>query len=293
MAKKTDFGYLPYIGPEGFVFLRASVEDNNLACHIAEELAGRNVRVFYDCAGGKGGALPEEVAAGIQNCEAAFFVLTKYACESLDFRNSINYALKEKKTVVIIKRESFVPGFGLDMQLANMPVVAMSDAGSVADALEKGGYLTADVKGPGLVAKPEVKSRRKLSYAALLAIVALLIVGAVIVKNRVDYLNSAEYQLRDVDNAEYVDISRFDDSALALLDGKTIGTLYMENMGAKDISAIRSVNVTEVDIANNPDVASLEPVLSCSGIERVAVSQDMLEKAQPVIDAGLEVKVVR
>ena len=121
----------------------------------------------------------------------------------------------------------------------------------------------------------------------------LLIAGAFIVKNRVDYLNSAEYQLRNVDNAEYLDISRFDDSALELLDGKTIGTLYMEDMGAKDISAISGINVTEVDIAHNPDVSSLDPLLECSGIKSVSVSQDMLDRAKPLIDAGLEVKVVR
>ena len=292
MAKKNDLGYLPYIGPEGFVFLRAFRTDGALACRIASELADRGVRVFYDCAGVKNGAFPEEVAAGVQNCEVAFFVLTKDACESLDFRNSINFALKEKKTVVIIKREGFVPGFGLDMQLANMPAVILAGAAGIVDDLEKGGFLPDSVKGPGLVARPEEKSRRKLSYAALLAIAIMLAAGSVIVKNRVDYLNSAEYQLRDVDNAEYVDVSRFDDSALELLGGKTIVTLNMENMEAKDISALSSVNVTNVDIAHNPDVASLDPLLGCGGIESVTVSQDMLEKAKPVIDAGIRVKVV-
>ena len=121
----------------------------------------------------------------------------------------------------------------------------------------------------------------------------LLITGAVIVKNRVDYLNSAEYQLRNVDNAEYLDISRFDDSALELLDGKTIGTLYMEGMGAKDISAISRINVTDVDIAHNPEVADLDPLLECRGIKSVTVSQDMLDKAPDLPDAGIEVKVVR
>ena len=108
-----------------------------------------------------------------------------------------------------------------------------------------------------------------------------------------DYLNSAEYQLRNVDNAEYLDISRFDDSALELLDGKTIGTLYMEGMDAKDIPAISRINVTDVDIAHNPDVASLDPLLECSGIKSVTVSQDMLDKAPDLPDAGIEVKVVR
>ena len=293
MKKYSKFGYLPYIGPEGFVFMRSYVSDMAYADSLADELAGSGVRVFSDCAGAKNCALPEEVAAGIQNCETAVFVLSDTACANLDFRNSINYALKEKKKVVCIRDEGFVPGYGLDMQLANVPAVSKKGAASAAVALAEGGFLPDKVKGPGLVAKQAGTNRRTQSYIALAVAAVLLITGAVIVKNRVDYLNSAEYQLRNVDNAEYLDISRFDDSALELLDGKTIGTLYMEGMDAKDISAISRINVTDVDIAHNPDVASLDPLLECRGIKSVTVSQDMLDKAPDLPDAGIEVKVVR
>ena len=293
MKKYSKFGYLPYIGPEGFVFMRSYVSDMAYADSLADELAGNGVRVFSDCAGAKNCALPEEVAAGIQNCETAVFVLSDTACANLDFRNSINYALKEKKKVVRIRDEGFVPGYGLDMQLANVPAVSKKGAASAAAVLAEGGFLPDKVKGPGLVAKQAGTNRRTQSYIALAVAAVLLITGAVIVKNRVDYLNSAEYQLRNVDNAEYLDISRFDDSALELLDGKTIGTLYMEGMDAKDISAISRINVTDVDIAHNPDVASLDPLLECRGIKSVTVSQDMLDKAPDLPDAGIEVKVVR
>ena len=292
-TKKSKFGYLPYIGPEGFVFMRAYVSDASYADSLADELVKSGVRVFYDCASAKGCALPEEVAAGVQNCETAVFVLSDAACANLDFRNSINYALKEKKKVVCIRDEGFAAGYGLDMQLANVPVLNRADTVSAAAGLAEGGFLPDSVKGPGLVARQVDTKRKSQSYIALAAAVLLLIAGAFIVKNRVDYLNSAEYQLRNVENAEYLDISRFDDSALELLDGKTIGTLYMEDMGAKDISAISGINVTEVDIAHNPDVSSLDPLLECSGIKSVSVSQDMLDRAKPLIDAGLEVKVVR
>lgn len=293
MAKQSKFGYLPYIGPEGFVFMRSYVSDGAYADRLAEELVKSGVRVFSDCAGSKGCAFPEEVAAGVQNCETAAFVLSDAACGNLDFRNSINYALKEKKNVVCIRNEGFVPGYGLDMQLANVPNISKKDPASTAAELAAGGFLPDSVKGPGLVAKPVDTKRRTQSYIALAAAIVLLIIGAFIVKNRVDYLNSPEYQLRDVDNAEYLDISRYDESALDLLDGMTIGTLYMENMGAKDVSAISRINVTDVDIAHNPDVASLDPLIDCGGIKSVTVSQDMLDKASVLPDAGIELKVVR
>lgn len=293
MAKKSKFGYLPYIGPEGFVFMRSYASDIAYADSIADELAKNGVRVFSDCAGAKDCALPEEVAAGVQNCETAVFVLSDAACANLDFRNSINYALKEKKKVVCIRDEGFVPGYGLDMQLANVPMLNRDDAVSAAACLAGGGFLPDTVKGPGLIAKQTGTKRRTQSYIALAAAIVLLIAGAVIVKDRVEYLNSAEYQLRDVDNVEYLDITRFDDSVLELLEGKTIGTLYMEGMGAKDISAISRINVTDVDMAHNPDVESLDPLLGCSGLKSVTVSQDMLDRAPALPDAGIELKVVR
>lgn len=293
MAKKSKFGYLPYIGPESFVFMRSYASDAAYADSLAEELVKKGARVFCDCAGTKDCALPEEVAAGIQNCETAVFVMSEAACANLDFRNSINYALKEKKRVVCIRDDGFVPGYGLDMQLANTPALARADAASTAADLDSKGFLPDTVKGPGLVAKQVDTKRRTQSYMALAAAIVLLVIGAFIVKNRVDYLNSAEYQLRNVDNAEYLDISRFDESALELLDGKTIGTLYMENMGAKDISAISGINVSDVDIAHNPDVASLDPLLECGGLKSVTVSQDMLDRAEDLADAGVELKVVR
>ena len=293
MAKKSKYAYLPYAGPKGFIFMRASAGDMPLADSVANALAEKKVRLFYDCAGSKSGIRPEEVASGIKNCERAIFILSDEACANRDFRNGIKYALKEKKKVICIRDEDFKPGYGLDIQLANVPAITSRKASEIVEELEKEDFTPEMVTGEGLVAKEDNKAGKQRMKIMIAALAVLLVVGGFIIKNRVDYLNSAEYQLKDIDNVEYLDISNFDENALALLDGRTIGTLYMEDMGLKDISAISGINVQNVDIAHNPDLSSLAAIENCSGIQSVTVSQDMLGPAKELLDAGLEVKVVR
>ena len=290
--KKSKYGYLPYFGPKGFVFMRAAAGDMAFADSLANALAGSRVRLFYDCAGSGDAARPEDVASGIKNCERAIFILSEEACANRDFRNGINYALKEKKKVVCIREEGFKPGYGLDIQLANVPAITTRDVDGIVAELEREDFTPEMVRGDDIVPKADNKAGKQRMKIMIAALALLLIAGGFIVKNRVDYLNSAEYQLRDIDNVEYLDISIFDESALALLDGRTIGTLYMEDMGLKDISAISGINVQNVDIAHNPDLASLAAIEKCSGIKSVTVSQDMLEPAKELLDAGIEVKVV-
>ena len=293
MAKKSKYAYLPYAGPKGFIFMRASAGDMPLADSVASALAEKKVRLFYDCADTKNGTRPEEVASAIKNCERAIFILSDEACANRDFRNSINYALKEKKKVICIREEDFKPGYGLDIQLANVPAITSRKADEIVAELEREDFTPEMVTGEGLVAKEDNSAGKLRMKIMIAALAALLVAGGFIIKNRVDYLNSAEYQLKDIDNVEYLDISNFDENALALLDGRTIGTLYMEDMGLKDISTISGINVQNVDIAHNPDLSSLSAIENCSGIQSVTVSQDMLGPAKELLDAGLEVKVVR
>ena len=291
-GKKSRYGYMPYTGPKGYVFFRALGRDLTLADEVACGLADKRVRLFYDYAGGREAARPKDVTDAIIGCERTIFMLSAEACESLDFRNSINYALKLNKKVICIKLDSFTPTHGLDMQLANVPMISKKGAGHIIEELEKADFTPEMVKGDDVVPKEVRKLSVKQKRVLAAAIAIFLIAGSLTIKIRSDHLNSPEYVLKDADNAEYVDISRFDESVLGSLEGYTIDTLNMDGMGAEDISAISAVNVREVNIAHNPDVSSLKPIAKCSGIEKVTVSQDMIEKAEPLTDAGITVKVV-
>ena len=293
MIRHSNYKYLPYIGPEKFIFLRSCSNDVRFSDALAAELIKENFRVFYDCCDTSIEALPEDIAAGILNCDKAIFILDKEACEDLDMRNSINYALKEKKDVYIIRDTGFTPTHGLDMQLANVPVIAKGSVSDIIRQMEEKKILKDEFKGEGLRFR-EDDSRKRLSLIVLGVVLLLALIAAVIfIRNRQIYVNSAEYLLKDVDGSEYLDITMFDEEALKVLKGKTIGTLYMDGMDIRDISAIRDINVREVIISHNPNVSTLYYLCECKGIESVTVSMDMNRFIRDLLNADIEVKVVR
>ena len=282
--------YKPYYGPDDFIFIRVHKNDEKLGLQIAEKLLQKNIRIFFDVVDQ---AIPEDVAAGILNCDKAIFILSKDACDNLDMRNAINYAFKEKKKIICIKDGNFVPTHGLDMQLANVEMIETMDADRVVTELENRNVLSGNLVGEGLVYKEDNK-KKKLSIMILLASLFLfLVVSVFFIKNRLNYLNSAEYLLKDVDGSEYLDISNFDETALKALEGMSIKTLNMDSMNIKDISDIVNINVEEVIISHNPNVITLWHLNECKGLRSVTVSEDMLRFVRDLLGKDFEVKVVK
>ena len=282
--------YKPYYGPDDFIFIRVHKNDEKLGLQIAEKLLQKKIRIFFDVVDQ---AIPEDVAAGILNCDKAIFILSKDACDNLDMRNAINYAFKEKKKIICIKDGNFVPTHGLDMQLANVEMIETMDADRVVTELENRNVLSGNLVGEGLVYKEDNK-KKKLSIMILLASLFLfLVVSVFFIKNRLNYLNSAEYLLKDVDGSEYLDISNFDETALKALEGMSIKTLNMDSMNIKDISDIVNINVEEVIISHNPNVITLWHLNECKGLRSVTVSEDMLRFVRDLLGKDFEVKVVK
>ena len=162
---------MPYTGPKGYVFFRALGRDLKLADEVAGRLADKGVRLFYDCAGSKDAARSRDVSEAILGCERAVFMLSAEALESLDFRNSINYALKLNKKVICIKLDSFIPTHGLDMQLANVPMISKKGAGHIIEELEKADFTPEMVKGDDIVPKARrLSTKQKRILAAVVAV---------------------------------------------------------------------------------------------------------------------------
>ncbi len=285
-----NWKYKPYYGPDDFIFIRVHRKDEKLGLQIAERLLQRKIRVFFDRVDE---AIPEDVAAGILNCDKAIFILSKEACENLDMRNSINYAFKEKKKMYCIKDKGFTPTHGLDMQLANVDMIETNDAETIINELEKRGVLSDNLKGQGLVYK-EDNSRKKLSLIILgITMILFVITSFFLIRNRLAYVNSPEYLLKDVNGSEYLDISGFDERALKALKGMSIGTLNMDGMGIKDISDIVDINVKEVIISHNPEVSTLWYLKKCDGLKKVTVSEDMLKYVRDLLGDEMEIRVVK
>ena len=120
-------------------------------------------------------------------------------------------------------------------------------------------------------------SRRKsITIGTMAASFALFLILAVWISiDRVQYENSFAYQMKDVTQIDYLDISQQDPSAIPLLEGKTIKTLVARHMGLTDVSGLELVNCEVLDVSQNPEVNTLEPLLSNKNLEVVKVSQDM------------------
>lgn len=292
MIKSSSFKYLPYIGPDKFIFICAFNHDLKLADKLADLLVKDDYLLFYDCIDSDNEADPEEVATGILNCEKAIFILSEQSCDNLNFRNCINYALKEKKDVTIIKDSSFAPTHGLDMQLANVRNIEKDNVENIIKNLKELNVLNNELKGEGLRIKKTDNKKKKIVLIVSTLLIVFALLSAIFIKKRIDYLNSAEYVLKDVDGSEYVDITMLDESALTYLKDKTIGTLYMDGMDLKDISAISDINVTEIIISHNPHVSTLRYICDCKGIKEVCISMDMYKYAKDLVENGIRVRIV-
>ena len=179
------------------------------------------------------------------------------------------------------------------MQLANVDMIETNDAETIINELEKRGVLSDNLKGQGLVYK-EDNSRKKLSLIILgITMILFVITSFFLIRNRLAYVNSPEYLLKDVNGSEYLDISGFDERALKALKGMSIGTLNMDGMGIKDISDIVDINVKEVIISHNPEVSTLWYLKKCDGLKKVTVSEDMLKYVRDLLGDEMEIRVVK
>ena len=293
MMNKERFAYLPYTGPEPFLFLRAFKTDRAFAEGLAVRLANHGVRVFYDCIGTADASVPEDVACGILNCDLCVFVLSPAACESMDFRNSVNYAMMQKKKVVCIREDGFVPGYGLDMQLANVISLPLQEPESVYAQLCSKELIRPEYYGEGMRVKDNTNGKRRLLLIFTAVFVIVLALAFRMIQKRISYIHSPDYIFRDIDQAEYLDISMYGPDALSALSGKTIETLNMDGMGIRDISDITGIHVKNVNIAHNPDVATLWYLTQCEGIETVTVSSDMYPLIRDLLVSGINVKMVK
>lgn len=284
------FAYESYAGPEPFLCLLCHESNGNDGAALGNELAGRNVRVFLGTTGTKE-LLPEELSGAILNANGVIILLKEGAVDHLEFRNAVNYAMALKKPALVVKAPDYVPGHGLDMQLANVDTVPEGGARSVADGIDRLGMLSNAVTGEGMIRKA-VPVRRYLVTAALFLVGIGLVVGSVfVIKNRVAYYNSPEYLFQNLDNCEYLDVSSYGRAGIDALAGKWVRELSARNMGLKAVDEFALIDMEVLDLTGNPDIESFEPLLHCPNLYLVRISQAAAEKAKVFRDHGKTVEI--
>ena len=278
--------YKAYCGSEPYIFLRFDRSDENTAALIANNLIERQFRVWYDRHDVKNIPDFDKLAERILSSQLTVFLISKSALTSLEFRNSLNYALSKNKPLFCIYLDDHKMGYGLDIQLANIPGAALSRYPDAADLC--GDIVTTKLFAQtmrGSDAKKTMGQTRK-KRAAIIAVAAVVIVfivsASVIAAYRINYENSTAGQIEKITQTGYLDISGEDASLIDLLDGKTIETLSARNMGLEDIGALACVNCEEIDLSHNPGIYTLEPLLEIQNLQVVKITQDMAPAAAKI-----------
>ena len=271
---------------------KACKADMPYALSLGDKLVREGVRVFLDVCETKDSQSAEQTADALQNCDRAIFLLSEKACESLEMRNAVNYALAIKKDLLCLKTDSTPLSHGLDMQLANVTMLPYDD-NTVMDALRTRECLTQSVIGEGMEHK-NVNRKKQLVFAGIAAvIVALLAVGGVFAKQRIDYYRSAEYVFRNADDSEYINIASYGADGITALAGKSVKELDLTDGGFTDLTGIGKIGVETLNLTGNPALTDLHEVFYCQGLRRLVVSQDMLDAVSSYPHNELQIVVAK
>ena len=286
-----QFAYQSYSGNEPFILLKACKDDMPYALSLGDKLVKEGVRVFVDVCESRDSQAPEQTADAIERCDRALFLLSEKACESLEMRNAVNYALEIKAKIICLKTDNAPLSHGLEMQLTNVPMLPYDDE-TVMDALRSHECLTQNVMGTGMELK-NVNRKKQYILASIAAVmVILLVVGGIFVKQRVDYYQSAEYVFRNADGSEYINIAPYGEEGIAALADKFVKELDLTDGGFSNLNGISRVKVETLNLAGNTDLTDLHEIFYCEGLNRVVISQDMLKAINKYPHDDIQVVVV-
>ena len=285
------FAYQSYTGAEPFLLLKACKVDMPYALSLGDKLVQEGVRVYLDVCETKDSQVPEQTADAMGRCDRAIFLLSEKACESLEMRNAVNYALAIKKDIFCLKTDSAPLSHGLDMQLANVTMLPYDDK-TVMDALRTHECLTQNVIGEGMERKNVNRKKQYVLAGIAAVIVALLVVGGIFVKQRIDYYRSAEYVFRNADGSDYINVAAYGTEGIAALSDKSVKELDLTDGGFTDLNGIGRIKVETLTLAGNPELTDFHEIFYCQGLHRVVVSQDMLQAVSKYPHDNIQVVVV-
>ena len=272
------YSYENYLGEEDFVFMRCANADRAKSVKLAEKMTESGIQLFFDIQGSRDAEVPSKIAEAIDKCETAVFIMSKKACDSLEFRNNINYAIEQKKHIVCIRldREEF--SHGLDMQLANIPTVDYKEYDLLEKELIDREVITQDVKGAKPVKRNVNQGKQFLLVAVIVVAAAAFALGAkAMIQDRVNYYNSAEYLFRDADGSDYLNVSKYGEEAIQALEGKTVQELDLSGSTINTLEGIQKINIEVLDITDCNNLRRLDQLNGCINLHTVRLSQNLIK----------------
>lgn len=293
------FKYKSYSGEEDHFFILCADADKNKVAEVANVIAEEGFRVSYEVIDFKEKNEVTLIAEKMEKGAAVLMFLSEKACSKLFFRDCINMAVEKKalnvdgemrqeeRKALFVYLDGFVPTEGLAIQLAKKPTLAYTDVTGLLDRLTGEELLTQAMKG-GKESAGMPSVRKIILTLVFLALAGTLAFGVYwAAENRQNDL-----RLSGLNGAENVDITKRGIETLNELRGMTIGTLYMQDCGIDDVTAVGEIDLSVVDLSHNPKITSLAPLLQCEHLKKVIVSTDMVDLTGIFDGTGVIVEIV-
>ena len=112
-----------YHGNEPFIFISYAHLDNDIVLPLIDGLENNSFRLWYDNGIAPGSEWPEYIAEKILSCSVMLVLLSDNSLNSLNCKREINFALDEKKDLLVVHLEKADMTPGMKLQLNSLQAV--------------------------------------------------------------------------------------------------------------------------------------------------------------------------
>lgn len=112
-----------YHGNEPYIFISYAHLDNDIVIPLIEGLETNGFRLWYDNGIAPGSEWPEYIAEKILSCSVMLVLLSNNSLDSLNCKREINFAIEEKKDLLVIHLEMANMTPGMKLQLNSLQAV--------------------------------------------------------------------------------------------------------------------------------------------------------------------------
>lgn len=117
--------FKPYEGKEAYIFVSYSHKDYQIILPILKVLDNKGYRIWYDKGIEWGSEWPDTIAKHLSNSTICMAFHSKTSVQSVNCRQEIYYAIKQKKSILSVYLDDVNLCEGLDMQLSPIQSLAL------------------------------------------------------------------------------------------------------------------------------------------------------------------------
>lgn len=244
---KKGAPFPPYLGGDDYLFISYAHKDSEQVYPIITKLHEQKYRVWYDEGIEIGVNWPMVVAEKLLHSRIVLVFLSKHAAGSQNCMREINYAVSQRKTMIVIELdESGIPA-GMELQLETVPRIRVLDAEQAVSELLA--MLPDSLLGDGVTGYSAAATKKRSSFSVwkLLTVVFMLLFAAAVgflvyrLKNPPAGTQPASQKIISTEINPEVTVSTFSDASTLMIALKSSEERYLflcGNCMVSDASAI-------------------------------------------------------